>query len=261
VHDLVTLTTDYGLHDPYVGICHGVVHSIAPHVRIIDVSHGVAPGDVRGGAIVLEDALPAMPVGIHVGVVDPGVGTGRRPIAIGTARGDLLVGPDNGLLAWAADALGGASSAVTLDDARWHRDPVSATFHGRDVFVPVAAHLAAGVRVTELGQTIDPSALVVPLALVLRSIGADELEVEVRAIDRFGNVQLAARQADLSGLGERISVNGRPARRARTFAVIEPGQLGLVEDASGRVAVVVNRGRASDQLDVGAGDLVRLTAA
>ena len=157
---VVTFLTDYGLSDPFVGVCHGVIAARCPQVRIIDLSHGVPPQDVRAGATALARALPFMPVGVMLAVVDPGVGGARRGVAIRAAAGHLLVGPDNGLLWPAALAAGGAEAAVDLAGSRFALDPVSATFHGRDVFAPVAAALAGGATIERAGSPIDPASLV-----------------------------------------------------------------------------------------------------
>ena len=258
--ELVTLTTDYGTADAFVAICHGVIHGIAPHVRVIDISHHIRPGDVRAGAVLLEDALADLPVGVHVGVVDPGVGTARLGIAVGTARGDVLVGPDNGLLLWAASSLGDARSAVALSDPRWHRTPVGKTFHGRDVFAPVAAHLAAGVALEELGPAIELDSLQRLPELECR-VESGACHVEVRAVDHFGNVQLAARVAQLEPLGRSLRlVDGPELVAASTFAELAADQLGLIEDSVGRGAIVANGASAADRLHVAPGQVLHLIA-
>src|SRR5205814_6876338 len=158
-YEWITLTTDYGLSDGYSGVLHGVIARHAPWVRVIDVTHLVPPGDVARGAAVLTQAVGHFPPAVHVGVVDPGVGTGRRAVAIGTPGG-ILVGPDNGLLTGAADALGGAGAAVRLTEASWFLPDVSMTFHGRDISAPVAPRLAAGVPLAGAGPAIEPGSLV-----------------------------------------------------------------------------------------------------
>lgn len=260
-YDLITLTTDYGLRDGFVGACHGVIHERAPHVRIVDLSHFVGAGDVRRGAILLAQMLPSFPVGVHVGIVDPGVGTDREPVAVATVRGDVLVGPDNGLLVWAAEALGGAAAAVSTTEPRWHRHPVSRTFHGRDIFAPVSAHLASGAALRGLGPVVDPESLIRLPDPVVRSAGQG-VETEVLAVDHFGNVQLAARPEDLATLGADpgavVHVGAHRARRAQTFGDVPAGAVALIEDSAGHAAVVANGASAAEMLDLHPGDLVEL---
>ncbi|MEV4390309.1 SAM-dependent chlorinase/fluorinase, partial [Micromonospora sp. NPDC049580] len=173
----VSLTTDYGLTDGFVAACHGVIARIAPAARVIDVTHLVPPADVRRGAAVLAQTVPYLPVGVHVAVVDPGVGTARRGVALATPGG-LLVGPDNGLLPDAAAALGGVTAAVELTEPRWLAARVSGTFHGRDVFAPVAARLALGAPLAEAGPAVDPDGLVrLPPAVVARDAEGFTAEV------------------------------------------------------------------------------------
>jgi S-adenosylmethionine hydrolase len=256
-YDWITLTTDYGLSDGFVAACHGVVATIAPSVRVIDITHLVAPGDVPRGAAVLAQAVPHLPRAVHVAIVDPGVGTARRGIAVETPGG-ALVGPDNGLLPWAADALGGAVRAVELENPAWFGATVSHTFHGRDVFAPVAARLAYGADLAGAGPAVDPATLVrLPDPVVARGDGW--VEAEVTTIDRFGNVQLAATDDDLDGLGEVLRVGGVHALRGHTFADAPAGGLVVYLDSSGRIAVAVNGGRAAVVLGVTPGDVLRLT--
>lgn len=254
----VSLTTDYGLSDGFVAACHGVIARLAPTVRVIDVTHQVRPGDVTGAAAVLAQTVPHLPPAVHVAVVDPGVGTARRAVAVQTAGG-LLVGPDNGLLPWAADALGGATAAVELANQDWFLAPVSRTFHGRDVFAPAAARLASGAELAEAGPALDPAGLVrLPDPVV--STGDGWLEAEVVAVDRFGNVQLAAPGELLTRLGSTLTVGGVPAVSGGTFADAPAGGLVVLEDSAGRVAVAVNGGRASVVLGASPGDVLRIAA-
>src|SRR4051794_27279738 len=186
----ISLTTDYGLSDGFVGMLRGVIARTAPDVRVIDITHDVHPGDVARGAALIAQAVPYLPEAVHAAVVDPGVGSARRGIALATPSG-VLVGPDNGLLVAGAEALGGIVGAVQLTNEAWHLPKVSATFHGRDVFAPVAARLALGAPFDEAGEAIDPAGLVrLPPPLV--SVGEGYVEAEVLTVDRFGNVQLAA---------------------------------------------------------------------
>ena len=255
-YEWITLTTDYGLSDGYSGVLHGVIARHAPWVRVIDVTHLVPPGDVARGAAVLTQAVGHFPPAVHVGVVDPGVGTGRRAVAIGTPGG-ILVGPDNGLLTGAADTLGGVQAAVRLTQTSWFLPDVSMTFHGRDIFAPVAARLAAGVPLADAGPAIEPESLVrLPEPIVV--IGDGYLEAEVLTVDRFGNVQLAAPGDAIDGLGEHLEVGGLSATRAKTFADGQPGRLIVYVDSAGKVALAVNGGRAVVALSVSPGDVLRV---
>ena len=253
----ISFTTDYGTFDGFVAACHGSIARIAPDVRVIDVTHHVPPADVARSAAVLAQTAPHLPPSVHVAVVDPGVGTARRGIALDTPNG-VLVGPDNGLLIWAAEALGGIRSAYELTNKDWFTADVSRTFHGRDVFAPSAARIAAGAAPSDAGPAVDAADLVrLPAPVV--TLGDGWLEAEVMTVDRFGNVQLAAEGEMLRGLGSDLVVNGTVrARRGTTFADVDPGDLLVFEDSAGRVAVAVNNGRAVVVLSVRPGDIVRL---
>nr|WP_204342347.1 SAM-dependent chlorinase/fluorinase [Micromonospora terminaliae] len=251
------MTTDYGLADGFVAACHGVLARLAPAARVIDVTHLVPPADVRRGAAVLAQTVPYLPVGVHVAVVDPGVGTARRGVALATPGG-LLVGPDNGLLLDAATALGGITGAVELTNPAWLAPAVSGTFHGRDVFAPVAARLALGAPLGEAGRAVDPGTLVrLPEPLVRTDAGG--FTAEVLTVDHFGNVQLAAPGALLEGLPERVRAAGRAAVRGRTFGDAPAGGLVAYVDSAGLVALAVNTGRAVDLLGLHPGDVVTVT--
>jgi S-adenosylmethionine hydrolase len=262
----IVFLTDYGLEDEFVGVCHAVMARIAPDAPVIDLTHAIPPQDVLRGALSLLRAAPYLPAdAVVVAVVDPGVGTERRPIAVETRGGRPMVVPDNGLgsLVWAAE--GGVARAVEIRSPRVVLTPLSATFHGRDVFAPAAAHLAAGTALEELGPALDPSTLV-ELARPEAAVEEGRVATEVLGVDRFGNVQLSASPADLRAAGldaaGRVSVEARggtwTAARAETFAEVLEGALGLIEDSSGRLAVVVNRGSAAESLGLVAGDPVEL---
>src|SRR3954467_4377522 len=185
----ITFLTDFGLQDDFVGTCHGVIKRIAPDVEIIDLTHGVRPGGILQGALTLANALPYVPAGVHLAVVDPGVGGGRRPLALRDAEGRLHVGPDNGLLLPAADRFGGVVEAHELANPAYALESVSRTFHGRDLFSPAAAHLSVGVPLAQLGPPIDPDALV-RLDLPEPEIGPARIRATVLSVDRFGNAAL-----------------------------------------------------------------------
>jgi S-adenosyl-L-methionine hydrolase (adenosine-forming) len=263
-YDWITFLSDYGLEDNFVGVCHGVMARVAPRVRVIDVSHGVGAQDVRQGALMLEQAVPFLPRAVHLAVVDPGVGSGRGMVAV-EAGGQLLVGPDNGLLVWAAEALGGVERVHALEEPAYRLAPVSATFHGRDVFAPAAAHLAAGVEPGALGAERDPGALVRLERAGPRADG-DRVGTSVVAVDHFGNLALDLRRDDLAlagvALGDpvEVRVGGRAHRLvfAETFASVPAGDLVLHEDSFGSLAVAVNLGRAAERLAAAPGDPVEL---
>lgn len=256
----LTFTSDYGLQDAFVGVCHGVIARTAPAVRVLDVTHGVRRHDLRHGALVLQQAVGYLPQAVHLAVVDPGVGTARHGIALKTPRGSF-VGPDNGLLLWAAEELGGIEAAYQLTEERYWLSPVSATFHGRDIFAPVAARIANGLALSKVGDECAVDALVsLPRPLLI--LGHGEVRGEVLAVDRFGNIQLSARVQDVvaAGLDPAQSLELTMAeqslgvRLVHTFAGVAPGCFALCEDATGYLAAVVNQGRASDLLAARTGD-------
>jgi S-adenosylmethionine hydrolase len=251
----ISFTTDYGLTDGFVAACQGVIARIAPSARVIDVTHQVPAGDVRRGAALLAQTLPHLPSAVHLAVVDPGVGTERRAVAL-TTPGGVLVGPDNGLLPWAAEALGGITAAAELTNPDW-RVGTSHTFHGRDLFAPAAAHLAAGAALTEAGPAVDPGGLV-RLADPVVTVGDGWVEAEVLTVDQFGNLQLAAAGSALGRLADRLRVAEVTAVQARTFGDVAAGELVVYADSAGYVSVAVNRGRASVVLGVAPGDLLRI---
>lgn len=249
--------TDYGLEDGFVAVCHGVVTSIVPDARIVDISHLIPAYDVRRGAMVLARAAPYLDPAVVVAVVDPEVGGDRRAVAV-EAESSVLVGPDNGLLLPAAEALGGIRRAVVLDRAELFLQPVSATFHGRDMFAPVGAHLLAGAELTDVGTPTDPDGLVgLPQPHVF--IRIDGLEAEVVDVDHFGNLQLAASWRDLDiDLGKPLDVDGHRAVTGRQFASVPVGELVVYADSDGRVAIAVNGGHAARRLEVTRGTTVRI---
>lgn len=249
----ISFTTDYGLTDGFVAACHGVIAARAPEARVIDVTHLVPPQHIRHGAVALAQTAPYLPEAVHVGVVDPGVGTARRAVVVTAARG-LLVGPDNGLLLPAAEALGGVVAAHELTAPAYRLGSTSVTFHGRDIFAPAAAHLARGVRPEEFGAPVDDLVELPPQPVTARE---GLLRAEVLSVDGFGNVALAASSADLrtAALTDTVLVRcgdvTLPATAARTFADVPTGDVVLFEDSSGRPAVAVNGGSAANALAIG----------
>ena len=254
----VTFLSDYGQADEFVGVCHGVLARLAPRARVIDLTHGIERHDVRTGAIALRNALPYAPTGVHLAVVDPGVGGRRRAVALRCADEErLLVGPDNGLLMLAAERFGGVVEAVDVGRSRYRLEPVSATFHGRDIFAPVAAALARGEPLAGTGDPLGADELQ-PLALPTARLEDGGLIAHVLGADRFGNVILDASHDHLAAaglrLGEPVEVRAggrvRQARFASTFADVDVGELLLYEDAQRQLALAVNRGSAVTALRV-----------
>lgn len=258
----VSFLSDFGLDDGFVGIVHSVIASIAPEVRVIDVTHGIAAHDVRAGGLALARAVQYLNPGVVLAVVDPGVGTDRRAVAVEVGEGaSVLVGPDNGLLAPAAAMVGGAGRAVELTSPDHRLSAVGATFDGRDVFAPAAAHLCCGVPLADLGPEIDPVSLV-PGVLPVSRTGPDGVEAEVLWVDRYGNCQLNLGPDDLDGLGPalQIVIDGevRAAETAVAYDAIAPGRLGLVVDSCGLVSVAAPRRSAAVELGIAEGATVQI---
>jgi S-adenosylmethionine hydrolase len=263
---ILTLLTDYGQADEFVGVCHAVARGILPpEVPVIDLSHGIARHDVRHGALTLRNALPYVPSGVHVAVVDPQVGTERRAVAVRCDDGRILVGPDNGLLSLAWQGAGGAVEAIDVSRSQHRLEPVSATFHGRDVFVPVAAHLAAGAELLDAGEPIAIDELAV-LQLPDPRIVADTAVAHALLVDGYGNVSLDLRhehmmELDLTiGARTEVASGGRSAAATvvQTFADVASGDLLVYEDAWGAVALAVNRGDAAATLGIERDSEVRI---
>jgi S-adenosylmethionine hydrolase len=262
---VITFLTDFGVTDDFVGTCHGVMKRIAPEVEIIDITHGIAPQEVLQGALVLRNTLPYMPEGVHLAVVDPGVGTDRKAIALRSEDGRLFVGPDNGLLIPAAERMGGVTEAWELKEAAYRLAPISRTFHGRDIFAPAAAFLAGGLPPSELGPTLDPEALE-RLDVVAPQLSAGEIVARVVIVDRFGNVQLNLTASDLEqvgiGPGTRIELEIGLERyyavAARTFADVARGDIVLYEDSYRNISIAINVGHAAAVISARVGDRVRI---
>lgn len=256
----VSLLSDFGLRDPSAGIMRAVVAGICPQAIVVDLAHDVRKYAIRDGALLLWSALPYLPIGVHVAVIDPGVGTARKGIAVATPRGDHLVGPDNGLLMPAAARLGGITRAHLLENPRYALPDISSSFHGRDVFAPAAAHLAAGVAIEELGRAVDPR-LLLELEWPRPEIRPGRLRAQAIYLDTFGNVKLSALADDLAaslpGLraGEQLLLRigeGPVAREvtvtwARTFGDVPEGAPLLTADSYGRLALSVHLGSAVER--------------
>jgi hypothetical protein len=261
----VTFLSDFGLQDDFVGTCHGVIKSIAPDVQIIDVTHGISPQHVLQGALVLANTTPYMPVGVHLAVVDPGVGSSRRALALRSSDGRLFVGPDNGLLIPAAERLGGVEAVHELANADYALDIVSRTFHGRDLFAPAAAHLATGVELELLGPPLAVDALA-RLDLPEPEIGENRIRATVLYIDRFGNVQLNLTRDNLQQaevppgtvIEVELGLDRYYAVVARTFADARRGDVILYEDAYRNIALAISGGNAADLFGATPGQDVRI---
>jgi S-adenosyl-L-methionine hydrolase (adenosine-forming) len=261
----ITFLTDFGLQDDFVGTCHGVIKRIAPEAQIIDITHGIPAQGVLQGALTLANSLPFMPAGVHLAVVDPGVGGSRRALALRDESGRVHVGPDNGLLIPAAEKFGGIAEAHELTNPEYALEPVSRTFHGRDLFAPAAAHLSLDVELSALGPPLAADALA-RLDLPEPEVGAARIRATVLGIDRFGNVQLNLDRSHLdeAGIvpGTRIELQIGPERyyavAARTFADARPGDLILYEDAYRNLSIAINGGNAAAMLAVKPGRDVRI---
>jgi S-adenosyl-L-methionine hydrolase (adenosine-forming) len=257
---IVSFLSDYGLQDEFVGICHGVMLRIAPHIRIVDIHHSILRQDIRHGAVVLQQSVAYIPDSVHLAVVDPTVGSDRRAVVVESSWGEVFVGPDNGLLIPAAEASGGVRRAFDITDNRFLLTPVSRTFQGRDVFAPVTAHVANGVDISEFGPQVPPEELV-PLAIPEAWIHEDHLHAEVLQVDRFGNLQLNFH----GGLLEKVGLQDETELEVRleghrlrvpfvgTFSDVDAGSYVLVEDSYRHMSLAINKGDAAAKLRAGTG--------
>jgi S-adenosylmethionine hydrolase len=262
--DTISFLTDYGLADEFVGVVKAVVRGIAPHVVVIDITHEIPPHDIRAGGLALARSAQYLPVGVVLAVVDPGVGTARRAVAVEVDGGSVFVGPDNGLLALAVGMAGGARRAVALTNEAYQLATPGATFAGRDVFAPAAAHLCNGVELSELGDSVDPGTLQ-PGLLPLTRHEDEALVGEVLWIDRFGNAQLNVDPDELAAMGDVVTVQAgdlvRTGVRATAYAELATGQVGLVVDSYGLIALALDRASAAEELRLRPGDPVSLRTA
>jgi len=261
-YENVSLLTDYGLVDEFVGVVKAVIRDIAPHAQTIDLTHNITPFDVRAGSLALARCVSYIPTGVVVGVVDPGVGGSRKAIAIEVADGEaVFVGPDNGLLAPAVAMAGGAQRAVILTNEDYHLLSHGVTFAGRDIFAPVAAHLCNGVDIAEFGPAIDADELMPGMVPLPREEG-DALVGEVLWVDHFGNCQLNIGPDEIAEWGQQVQVSfgesQRVATRRTTFAEVPTGAVGLVVDGCGMLALVLDQHSAASDLGIGPGDQITL---
>ena len=265
----ISFLSDYGQSDEFAGVCRGVIAKIAPEAAVIDITHGIVRHAVRQGAFVLANALPFMPAGVHLAIVDPGVGSARRPVAVRVGEEDrVLVGPDNGVLGLACERLGGAIEAAELTTSSMRLEPLTATFHGRDLFAPVAAHLAMGATLPEAGEAVDPASLT-RIEIPEPRIYPDRIVAHVLYADGFGNLALNLRHDQLPAtflrLGNRVAVAaGRSSVTVTfgtTFADVGEGQGIMYEDSSRSLALAVNRESAAELLELAPDDEVVLSPA
>ncbi len=257
----LTFLSDYGLDDAFVGVCHGVVARIAPEVRILDICHQLAAQDVEQGAVVLAAAVPYLPVGVHLALVDPVSKASTRPVVVRTADGSTFLAPDNGLSSQAWAVCGGVVAAYEVTNRELWLDNPSKLFRGRDIFSPVAARLATGLPADQVGPAIDPAELVV-LTPRQPTVDDDHVHGEVRAVDHFGNLSLNVARADLEAAGMTLgdSVEVRVGGRTLhvpftvTYGDVPRGRMAVCEDSYRHITIAVNQGDASRTLRCGRGD-------
>lgn len=265
---VITFLSDFGLEDDFVGTCHAVIKRIAPETDVIDITHGIEPQSILQGALVLANTLPYTPEGVHLAVVDPEVGTPRRALLLRTGDGRLLLGPNNGLLVPAAERLGGIETAYEITNRRYALEPISPTFHGRDVFSPAAAHLSLGLDPAELGGTVAADELV-RLELPQPEVGERRIRATCLYVDRYGNIQLNLTAGEVERLGivpgqqveVELAMDRFYACTARTFAEARPGEIVLYEDAYQNIALAISHGNAAETFGIRAGMEVRLRLA
>ncbi|MEA2370186.1 MAG: hypothetical protein QOH12_580 [Solirubrobacteraceae bacterium] len=267
---VITFLSDYGYTDEFVGVCHGVLATWCPQAKVIDITHGIRRHDIRAGAVALRGAVRYMPPGVHMAIVDPDVGRpSRRAVALRTtARNHILVGPDNGLLALAAGRLGGVVEAIDIGDSAYRLDPVCATFHGRDIFSPVAAALASGVKLEETGQPFDPSKLK-GIDVQRPRIDGDRMIAQVLTIDQFGNIELNVDHAQIVDFGLKLGMSvelivdgvDSQANYCAAFADARRDSLLVYEDAQQQLAIAVNHGSAAERLGIERDSEIRLRIA
>lgn len=266
--EFVSFLSDYGLQDEFVGVCHGVMLRIAPHLRIVDVHHNILRQDIRHGAIVLCQSVGFLPDSVHLAIVDPTVGSERRAVAIRSGSGEIFIGPDNGLLVPAAEQCGGIEQAHEITNQDIVLGPVSHTFQGRDLFAPATAHLANGTDLAELGPPVEPSALV-RLKIPEAWVHDDHLHAQVLQLDRFGNLQMNFGRTHMEkvGLTEgpliEIRMEGHRLKvpYGHTFMDVKPGEFILVEDSYQQLSLAVNKGDAAARLQAAPGSTIIVSRA
>lgn len=264
----LTFTSDYGLEDSYVGVCTGVIARLAPHTRVIDVLHAVAPQDIAQGASVLAASVPHLPVGVHLVLVDPPAAIAPRAVAVRTADGSTFVAPDNGVASLAWPVLGGVVAAHALDDPSLHLPDAHRAFRGRDVLAPVAARLSTGLALADVGSPVDQQTLV-RVRVRPATVDADSVRGQVRAVDHFGNLGTTVTRADLEAAGIvlgdivelRLDARSLQVPFAASYGEVAPGRVAVCEDATRGITIGVNLGRAADVLRARRGDPVVISQA
>jgi S-adenosylmethionine hydrolase len=262
-YETISFLSDFGHDDEFVGVVHSVIRELAPHAAVIDLTHSIPPFDVRAGALALARSVQYVAPGVILAVVDPGVGTDRRGVAIEVGGGaGVFVGPDNGLLASAVAMAGGAERAVELTNEVYRLPAPGPTFAGRDIFGPAAAHLASGVPLEELGPLVETHTLL-PGVLPLTRVEGDSLIAEILWVDRYGNAQLNVDPDEIAHYGDAVLLRFgegtvRTAKRAHTYGAINRGEVGLVVDSYGLVSICIDRQSAAGELGLQAGDEVTL---
>ncbi len=261
-YDTVSFLSDFGHQDEFVGVVKSVIRGLASHATVVDLTHGVAAHDVRAGSLALARAVPYVASGVVLAIVDPGVGTDRRAIAVEVAGGEgVFVGPDNGLLAAAVALTGGAERCVALSNPAYQLEAMGGTFAGRDIFGPAAGHLCAGLDIEELGDRINPFSLRPGMIPISREEDG-ALLAEVLWIDSYGNVQLNVDADELTPYGDPVRITyadkSRVVRRAAAYAAVSPGEVGIVIDAYGLVSLAADRSSAAETLRLRPGDNVQI---
>jgi S-adenosylmethionine hydrolase len=265
VYDTVSFLSDFGHQDEFVGVVKSVIRSLSPATTVIDLTHEIAAHDIRAGSLSLARAVPYVASGVVLAIVDPGVGTDRRAVAVEVAGGEgVFVGPDNGLMAAAVALTGGAERCVELNNTKFHLDAMGATFAGRDIFGSVTGHLCNGVDLAELGEEIDPVTMVPGMIPISREEDDGSVVAEVLWVDRYGNAQLNVDAEEIERLGDPLSIGHGDKTRvvhwAAAYAAIRPGDIGMVVDAYGLASLCADRSSAADALKLRPGDSVTLRA-
>tara|TARA_B100000686_G_scaffold341653_1_gene419376 strand:+ start:170 stop:1060 length:891 start_codon:yes stop_codon:yes gene_type:complete len=267
-YETISFLSDFGTTDEFVGVVHSVINSIVPFVKVIDITHGIPHYDIRSGGLALARSAQYLSPGVVLAVVDPGVGTQRRAVAVEVGGGEsVLVGPDNGLLAPTVALVGGADRAVSLTETKYQLPAPGPTFAGRDIFGPAAAHIASGVDLLDLGEEVEVSSLV-PGLMPITSKEDDGLHAEVLWVDQYGNAQINLDPAELEIKENEINhfeitTSGltRIAKKVNNFEELSGGELGLTIDSYGLVALVIGRGSAADEMKISTGNQVIISFA
>ena len=267
-YETISFLSDFGTTDEFVGVVHSVINSIAPFAKVIDITHGIPHYDIRSGGLALARSAQYLSPGVVLAVVDPGVGTQRRAVAVEVGDGEsVLVGPDNGLLAPTVALVGGADRAVSLTETNYQLPAPGPTFAGRDIFGPAAAHIASGVDLSELGDEVEVSSLM-PGLMPITSKENDGFHAEVLWVDQYGNAQinldpteLEIKENEINHFEIKTGGLTRIAKKVETFEELGAGELGLTIDSYGLVALVIGRGSAAEEMKISTGNQVIISSA